>query len=71
MTGIKTVEESEVEGDLTGLYEGMLTKLGWVPNIVKNTSIRPERPPMAAERKLPWPASKPYPRTRLKGSSAS
>ncbi len=42
MAWVKTVEESEAEGYIKTLYEGMVKQRGWIPNIVKSTTIRPE-----------------------------
>ncbi|MBI4607975.1 MAG: carboxymuconolactone decarboxylase family protein [Candidatus Rokubacteria bacterium] len=42
MAWVRTVDEPEVEGYVKTLYEGMLKQRGWVPNIVKSTTLRPE-----------------------------
>ena len=42
MAWVRTVEESEAEGYVKTLYEGLVKQRGWVPNIVKSTTIRPE-----------------------------
>ena len=42
MAWVKTVEEPEAEGYLKTLYAGMIKQRGWIPNIVKSTTIRPE-----------------------------
>lgn len=42
MTWVRTVEESEAEGHLARLYEGLINQRGWVPNVIKSTTIRPE-----------------------------
>ena len=42
MTWVRTVEPSEAEGYVKGLYEGILKQRGWIPGIVKSTTIRPE-----------------------------
>lgn len=39
---VKTVDEPEAEGYLKTIYGGMLRQRGFVPNVVKSTSIRPE-----------------------------
>ncbi len=42
MAWVPTVHESEAEGYVKSLYEGVLKQRGWIPNIVKSTTIRPE-----------------------------
>jgi uncharacterized peroxidase-related enzyme len=42
MSWIKTVEPAEAEGYVKAVYEGMVKQRGWVPNIVKSTTARPE-----------------------------
>ncbi len=42
MTWVRTVGEGEAEGYVKSLYDGLLKQRGWVPNIVKSTTIRPE-----------------------------
>jgi len=42
MAWVKTVEEPEAEGYVKTLYTGMIKQRGWIPNIVKSTTIRPE-----------------------------
>ncbi len=42
MAWVPTVQESEAEGYVKSLYEGVLKQRGWIPNIVKSTTIRPE-----------------------------
>lgn len=42
MAWVKTVGEPEAEGYVKTLYEGMIKQRGWIPNIVKSTTIRPE-----------------------------
>lgn len=42
MAWVRTVEEHEAEGPVKTLYEGLVKQRGWVPNIVKSTTIRPE-----------------------------
>ncbi len=42
MAWVKTVEEHEAEGYVKTLYEGLAKQRGWVPNIVKSSTIRPE-----------------------------
>jgi uncharacterized peroxidase-related enzyme len=42
MAWVKIVEEPEAEGYVKGLYEGLVKQRGWIPNIVKSTTIRPE-----------------------------
>jgi len=37
---IKTMQEGEASGYVKGLYEGFRKQRGWVPNILKSTSIR-------------------------------
>jgi uncharacterized peroxidase-related enzyme len=42
MAWVKSVEEPEAEGYVKSLYEGLVKQRGWIPNIVKSTTIRPE-----------------------------
>lgn len=42
MTWVRTVGEAAADGYVKTLYEGLLKQLGWVPDIVKGTTIRPE-----------------------------
>jgi uncharacterized peroxidase-related enzyme len=42
MTWVRTVGEREAEAYLKTVYEGMRKQRGFVPNIVKSMSIRPE-----------------------------
>ncbi len=42
MTWVRTVAEAEGEGYVKTVYEGMVKQRGWVPNIVKSTTTRPE-----------------------------
>lgn len=42
MAWVKTVGEAEAEGYVKTLYEGLVKQRGWVPNVVKSTTIRPE-----------------------------
>jgi len=42
MTWIQTVPESEAMGVLKEVYEASVKLMGFVPNIVKSTSLRPE-----------------------------
>jgi len=42
MTWVRTVEDRDAEAYLETLYEGMRKQRGFVPNIVKSMSIRPE-----------------------------
>lgn len=42
MAWVKTVEEPAAEGYAKTLYEGLVKQRGWIPNIVKSTTIRPE-----------------------------
>ncbi len=42
MAWVRTVEEPEADGYVKTLYEGLIKQRGWVPNIVKSTTIRPE-----------------------------
>ena len=39
---IKTMPEAEASGYVKSLYEGFRKQRGWVPNILKSTSIRPD-----------------------------
>jgi len=39
---IRTVGESEATGYIKNLYDGLVKQRGWIPNIVKSTTIRPE-----------------------------
>lgn len=38
---IRSIGESEASGYVENLYENFIRKRGWVPNIVKATTIRP------------------------------
>jgi len=42
MTWVKTVEEADAQGYVKAVYEGMVKQRGWVPNILKSTTTRPE-----------------------------
>ncbi len=42
MTWVRTVEPDEAEGYVKTFYEGLIKARGWIPNIVKSTTIRPE-----------------------------
>ncbi len=42
MAWVRTVEESQADGYVKSLYEGLLNQRGWIPNIIKSTTIRPE-----------------------------
>lgn len=42
MAWIPTVEETRAEGYIKSLYDGLVKQRGWIPNIVKSTTIRPE-----------------------------
>lgn len=42
MVWIRTVEESDAEGSLKSLYEGVRNQTGMVPNILKVFSLHPE-----------------------------
>ncbi len=42
MTWIQTVPESETTGALKEVYDAWIKLMGFVPNIVKSTSLRPE-----------------------------
>lgn len=42
MTWVRTVAEDEAEGYVRSLYEHLRKQRGFVPNIVKSTSIRPD-----------------------------
>jgi uncharacterized peroxidase-related enzyme len=42
MAWVRTVESAEAEGYVKSMYEGILKQRGWIPNIVKSTTIRPE-----------------------------
>lgn len=42
MAWVRTIGEAEANGYLKGLYEGIVKQRGWIPNIVKSTTIRPE-----------------------------
>ncbi len=42
MAWVRTVEPPEAEGYVKTLYEGILKQRGWIPNIVRSTTIRPE-----------------------------
>lgn len=42
MAWIRTVGESEATGYIKNLYDGLVKQRGWIPNIVKSTTIRPE-----------------------------
>jgi uncharacterized peroxidase-related enzyme len=39
---IRTVDEAQAEGPVKAVYDGLLKQRGWVPNIVKVHSIRPD-----------------------------
>jgi uncharacterized peroxidase-related enzyme len=41
---IKTVRQEEATGYVKSLYEGFRKQRGWIPNILKATTIRPEVP---------------------------
>lgn len=42
MTWVRTVEPDEAEGHVKNLYESLQKVRGWIPNIIKSTTIRPE-----------------------------
>ncbi len=42
MAWIKTVEEQEATGDLRAFYGGVKRRMGFVPNILKVYSLRPD-----------------------------
>ncbi len=42
MAWIKTVEEQEATGDLRELYGGIKRRAGFIPNILKLYSLRPD-----------------------------
>ena len=42
MAWVRTVGEGEAEGYVKSLYDGLLKQRGWVPNIIRSTTIRPE-----------------------------
>lgn len=42
MAWVRTVAEDEAESYVKGMYEAMIKERGWVPNILKSTTIRPE-----------------------------
>lgn len=42
MTWVRTVGEAEAQGYVGTLYEGLRKQRGFVPNVVKSTTIRPE-----------------------------
>jgi uncharacterized peroxidase-related enzyme len=42
MTWVRTVDPSEAEGYVKTLYEGVRAARGFVPNIVRSTTIRPD-----------------------------
>ncbi|MFQ5830652.1 MAG: carboxymuconolactone decarboxylase family protein [Candidatus Methylomirabilia bacterium] len=42
MAWVRTVGEQEAEGYVKSLYEATIKERGWVPNIIKSTTIRPE-----------------------------
>ena len=42
MAWVKTVSEAEAQGYVKNLYEGLIKQRGWVPNIIKSTTIRPD-----------------------------
>ena len=42
MTWVRTVDPNEAEGTVKTLYEGVQTARGFVPNIVRSTTIRPD-----------------------------
>ena len=39
---IRTVSESEATGPVKAMYDALIAQRGWVPNIVKVHSIRPD-----------------------------
>ena len=39
---IRTVDESEATDHVKTMYEGLIKQRGWVPNIVKVHTIRPD-----------------------------
>ena len=39
---IRTVDESEAAGHVQAMYDALIKQRGWVPNIVKVHSIRPD-----------------------------
>ncbi len=39
---IRTVEESEATGQVKAYYDAFLAQRGWVPNVVKALSLRPD-----------------------------
>lgn len=42
MAWVKIVRESEAEGYIKSLYEGLIKQRGWIPNVIKSTTARPE-----------------------------
>ena len=42
MAWIKTIEEQEATGPLHDFYEGVKRRMGFVPNILKVYSLRPD-----------------------------
>lgn len=42
MAWIKTVDETEAEGNLHSIYAGLRKQMGGVPNILKVFSLQPE-----------------------------
>ncbi len=42
MAWVRTVDPSEAEGSVKALYEGVQKARGFVPNIVRSTTIRPD-----------------------------
>jgi len=42
MAWVRTVDEHEADGYVKTLYEGLVKHRGWIPNVVKSTTIRPE-----------------------------
>lgn len=42
MTWVRTVDEAEADGYVRTLYEGLRKQRGFVPNVVKSTTARPE-----------------------------
>ena len=39
---IETIQTEEAAGYVRSLYEGFQKQRGWIPNIVKSTTIRPD-----------------------------
>lgn len=42
MAWVRTVQETQADGYVKGVYEGLVKQRGWIPNIVRSTTIRPE-----------------------------